>query len=75
VRDQVVIATKFGFRIETAAAGRARQPAARTSGRGGGVAQAARIDTIDLVYQHRVDPNVPIEDVAGAVKDLIAQAR
>ncbi len=71
-RDQVVIATKFGFKIDQ-------------NGKGAGldsrpehikeVAEASlkrlRTDRIDLFYQHRVDPNVPIEDVAGAVKDLI----
>jgi aryl-alcohol dehydrogenase-like predicted oxidoreductase len=71
VRDQVVIATKFGFKFE---GGKqvgldSRPPHIRN------VADAAlkRLKTnyIDLFYQHRVDPNVPIEDVAGAVKDLI----
>jgi aryl-alcohol dehydrogenase-like predicted oxidoreductase len=78
VRDQVVIATKFGFDIDLATGER----------RGGtnsrpdhikAVAEAAlkrlRTDRIDLLYQHRVDPAVPIEDVAGAVKDLIAQGK
>jgi aryl-alcohol dehydrogenase-like predicted oxidoreductase len=71
MRDQVVIATKFGFRIESGKqAGMDSRPAHIKA-----VAEASlkrlRIDTIDLFYQHRVDPNVPIEDVAGAVKDLI----
>src|ERR1700758_547793 len=75
-RDQVVIATKFGFKIDE-------------NGKGAGldsrpehikqVADASlkrlRTDVIDLFYQHRVDPNVPIEDVAGAVKDLIQQGK
>ena len=74
VRDQVVIATKFGFDIDL-----------KTGARNGGVnsrpdhikavAEASlkrlKTDVIDLFYQHRVDPAVPIEDVAGAVKDLI----
>ena len=78
IRDQVVIATKFGFDIDLA-----------TGKRGGGtnsrpehikaVAEAClkrlRTDRIDLFYQHRVDPAVPIEDVAGAVKDLIAEGK
>jgi aryl-alcohol dehydrogenase-like predicted oxidoreductase len=77
VRKQVVIATKFGFDID------------RETGQQQGlnsrpehikqVAEASlkrlRTETIDLFYQHRVDPNVPIEDVAGAVKDLILQGK
>ena len=74
VRDKVVIATKFGFKIDPTT----------TRGIGGvdsrpehikEVAEASlkrlNVDVIDLFYQHRVDPDVPIEDVAGAVKDLI----
>ncbi len=78
VRNTVVIATKFGFDIDP-----------DTGERGAGlnsrpehikvVAEASlrrlRVDVIDLFYQHRVDPAVPIEDVAGAVKELIAQGR
>lgn len=78
VRDKVVIATKFGFDINP-----------QTGARSGGVnSQPAHIkqvaeaslkrlktDVIDLFYQHRVDPNVPIEEVAGAVKDLIQQGK
>src|SRR6185503_9601650 len=76
IRDQVVIGTKFGF---------------KSDGKGGQsgtdsrpehikeVAEAAlkrlKTDRIDLFYQHRVDPAVPIEDVAGAVKDLIEQGK
>ena len=75
VRDQVVIATKFGFRIEGGAqAGLDSRPAHIRE-----VADAAlgrlRTDRIDLFYQHRVDPDVPIEDVAGAVKDLIREGK
>jgi len=76
-RDQVVIATKFGFKLDP------------TSGKQSGldsrpehikeVAEASlkrlKTDVIDLFYQHRVDPSVPIEDVAGAVKDLIQQGK
>ena len=76
-RAQVVIATKFGFKIDP------------TSGKQVGldsrpehikeVAEASlkrlKTDVIDLFYQHRVDPNVPIEDVAGAVKELIQQGK
>ncbi len=78
IRDQVVIATKFGFDIDL-----------ETGKRGSGtnsrpdhikaVTEAClkrlRTDRIDLLYQHRVDPNVPIEDVAGAVRDLIAEGK
>ncbi|NYS40745.1 aldo/keto reductase [Pseudomonas syringae pv. actinidiae] len=78
IREKVVIATKFGFDIDLI-----------TGARGGGtnsrpehiraVAEASlkrlRTDCIDLFYQHRVDPQVPIEDVAGAVKDLIAEGK
>jgi aryl-alcohol dehydrogenase-like predicted oxidoreductase len=74
-RDRVVIATKFGFRIEDGKqAGLDSRPAHIKQ-----VADASlkrlRTDRIDLFYQHRVDPNVPIEDVAGAVKDLIQQGK
>jgi aryl-alcohol dehydrogenase-like predicted oxidoreductase len=78
IRDKVTIATKFGFDIDL-----------ETGARRGGtnsrpehiqqVADAAlkrlRTDHIDLFYQHRVDPNVPIEDVAGTVKELIAEGK
>ncbi len=74
VRDQVVIATKFGFRNGDATAGLDSRPERIRT-----VADAAlkrlRTDWIDLFYQHRVDPNVPIEDVAGAVKDLIREGK
>ena len=75
VRDQVAIATKFGFNIEDGKmAGLNSRPAQIRA-----VADASlkrlRTDRIDLFYQHRVDPDVPIEDVAGAVKDLIAQGK
>lgn len=76
-RGQVVIATKFGFKLDP------------NTGRQAGldsrpehikeVAEASlkrlRVDAIDLLYQHRVDPDVPIEDVAGAVKDLIHEGK
>ena len=78
VREQVVIATKFGFDFDPGVA----------AGQGGmnsrpehikQVAEASlkrlRTDTIDLFYQHRVDPDVPIEDVAGAVKELIEEGK
>src|SRR5215218_5454165 len=75
VRDQVAIATKFGFKIEHGKmAGLNSRPSQIRA-----VADASlkrlRTDRIDLFYQHRVDPDVPIEDVAGAVKDLIAEGK
>ena len=75
VRDQVVIATKFGFRFENGKqAGLDSRPSHIRD-----VAEASlgrlKTDRIDLFYQHRVDPNVPIEDVAGAVRDLIQEGK
>ena len=77
-RDQVVIATKFGFKIDP----KAERPLAGVDSRPEhirAVAEASlkrlKTDIIDLFYQHRVDPNVPIEDVAGTVKDLIQQGK
>jgi len=77
-RGQVVIATKFGFKLDPTA----------ERGLGGldsrpehikqvaeGSLKRLKVDAIDLFYQHRVDPDVPIEDVAGAVKDLIQQGK
>jgi aryl-alcohol dehydrogenase-like predicted oxidoreductase len=73
-RDQVVIATKFGFKPAADGCGRWSELDSRPE-QIKAVAEASlkrlRTDVIDLFYQHRVDPNVPIEDVAGAVKDLI----
>jgi aryl-alcohol dehydrogenase-like predicted oxidoreductase len=72
-RDKVVIATKFGFDTTGVAALNSRPEHIRQ------VAEASlkrlRTEVIDLFYQHRVDPNVPIEDVAGAVKDLIREGK
>ncbi|MDM0004999.1 aldo/keto reductase [Variovorax sp. J22G73] len=74
VRDQVVIATKFGFREGDTAQGLDSRPERIRQ-----VADAAlkrlRTDRIDLFYQHRVDPAVPIEDVAGTVKDLVREGK
>jgi aryl-alcohol dehydrogenase-like predicted oxidoreductase len=75
VRDQVVIATKFGFTFENGRiAGLDSRPAHIRE-----VAEASlkrlKTDRIDLFYQHRVDPEVPIEDVAGAVRDLIREGK
>ncbi|NEX94307.1 aldo/keto reductase [Caulobacter sp. 17J65-9] len=76
VRDKVVIATKFGFDLESEPSARklnSRPEHVRA------VAEASlkrlKTEVIDLFYQHRVDPDVPIEDVAGAVKDLIAEGK
>jgi aryl-alcohol dehydrogenase-like predicted oxidoreductase len=75
IRDQVVIATKFGFDIDLATGERRGGTNSRPE-HVKAVADAClkrlRTDRIDLFYQHRVDPNVPIEDVAGVVKKLIA---
>src|SRR4051794_26481503 len=75
LRDRVVIATKFGFELSTG------QPTG-TDGRPETIRSSVhdslrrlRTDRIDLLYQHRVDPNVPIEDVAGAVSELIAEGK
>jgi aryl-alcohol dehydrogenase-like predicted oxidoreductase len=73
-RNEIVIATKFGFKEGKTPLGADSRPENIKA-----VAEAAlkrlRTDTIDLFYQHRVDPNVPIEDVAGAVKDLIREGK
>jgi aryl-alcohol dehydrogenase-like predicted oxidoreductase len=71
VRDQVVIATKFGFRYEDGRiAGLSSRPDDIRRAADGSLRRLG-IDVIDLYYQHRVDPQVPIEDVAGTVKELI----
>jgi aryl-alcohol dehydrogenase-like predicted oxidoreductase len=74
MRDQVIIATKFGFKEGEASQGMDSRPAHIRE-----VANASlerlQTDRIDLFYQHRVDPNVPIEDVAGTVKDLIREGK
>jgi len=74
VRDKVIIATKFGFENGLPAQGPNSKPERIRV-----VAEAAlkrlRSDVIDLCYQHRVDPNVPIEDVAGTVRDLIQEGK
>ena len=74
MRDQAVIATKFGFKDGDVGHGLDSRPERIRE-----VVEASlrrlRTDRIDLLYQHRVDPNVPMEEVAGAVKDLIAQGK
>jgi aryl-alcohol dehydrogenase-like predicted oxidoreductase len=75
VRDQVVVATKFGFDLATGqSAGLDSRPETIRSSVERSL-ERLRTDTIDLLYQHRVDPNVPIEDVAGTVKELIAEGK
>jgi aryl-alcohol dehydrogenase-like predicted oxidoreductase len=73
IRDKVVIATKFGFDMEKGGALNSQSAHIRK------VVEASlkrlRTDRIDLYYQHRVDPNVPIEDVAGTIKDLIREGK
>ena len=76
IRDQVVIATKFGFEIgidgkQTGLNSYPDYIRQRTEGS----LKRLGVETIDLYYQHRVDPNVPIEDVAGTVKDLIREGK
>ncbi|SEB51018.1 aldo/keto reductase [Terriglobus roseus] len=78
IRDKVIIATKFGFDIDPETGKRG----IGTNSRPEHIKAAAnaclkrlRTDHIDLLYQHRVDPNVPIEDVAGAVKELITEGK
>src|SRR5437762_5038411 len=78
-RKQVVIATKFGFELSGSDT---RPGAAGLNSRPEHIKEAAegslkrlKVETIDLLYQHRVDPTVPIEDVAGAVKELIQQGK
>ncbi len=74
LRDRVVIATKFGFKVGMSSAGMDSRPEHIRD-----VAEASlkrlKTDRIDLFYQHRVDPNVPMEDVAGTVRDLIAEGK
>ncbi|SDM99246.1 aldo/keto reductase [Ensifer sp. YR511] len=75
VRDRVVIATKFGFNIvDGKQSGLSSRPEHIRSVCDASLKRLG-VDVIDLFYQHRVDPNVPIEDVAGAVKDLIAAGK
>lgn len=70
IRDQVVIATKFGFKDGTAQAGMDSRPE-RIRAVAENSLRRLKTDRLDLFYQHRVDPNVPMEDVAGTVSELI----
>lgn len=77
IRDQVVIATKFGFDVDPVT-GENRGVSSRPENIRAVVERSLRrlgVEAVDLVYQHRVDPKVPIEDVAGAVRDLIAEGK
>jgi len=81
-RGRVVIATKFGFDLSPNFDVRGMKGSPRLNSRPEHIKQAVegslkrlRVETIDLLYQHRVDPNVPIEDVAGAVKELMQQGK
>jgi aryl-alcohol dehydrogenase-like predicted oxidoreductase len=78
LRDSVVMATKFGFNFGPKADGKPQglcsQPGYILQTVEGSL-KRLRVDSIDLLYQHRVDPDVPIEEVAGAVKDLIQQGK
>src|SRR5579859_4139222 len=74
-REQVVIATKFGFKFgPSGPVGLDSRPAHIKQAVEGSL-KRLRVEIIDLYYQHRVDPDVPIEDVAAAVKDLIQQGK
>ena len=75
VRDRVVIATKFGFDIEGGRQAGTNSRPEHIRAVADASLERLGIEQIDLLYQHRVDPNVPIEDVAGAVKDLIAAGK
>src|SRR5258706_4308794 len=79
IREQVVIATKFGFNIDSDGTQHQQPPLNSHPERIKEVAEASlmrlKTDYIDLFYQHRVNPNVPIEDVAGAIKDLIDEGK
>ncbi|MEH2236036.1 aldo/keto reductase [Nostoc sp.] len=81
-RGQVIIATKFGFDLSPNSDPRGMKGSPGLNSRPEHIKQVVegslkrlKIETIDLLYQHRVDPNVPIEDVAGAVKDLIREGK
>lgn len=74
VRDKVVIATKFGFKNGVPSQGLDSRPE-RIREHTEAALKRLRTDVIDLLYQHRVDPNVPIEEVAGTVKDLIREGK
>jgi len=74
-RGQVVIATKFGFDCDSGKQGGVTSEPARIKRVVEASLKRLKVETIDLLYQHRVDPNVPIEDVAGTVKELVQQGK
>lgn len=73
IRDQVVLATKFGFDMAAGGAMNSQPQHIRAAVEGS--LKRLRTDRVDILYQHRVDPNVPMEDVAGTVKELIAEGK
>ncbi|MFF3846483.1 aldo/keto reductase [Streptomyces sp. NPDC002328] len=75
VREQAVIATKFGFRIENGAPAGLNSRPEQIRAVAAASLKRLRVDTLDLFYQHRVDPQVPIEDVAGAVGELVQEGK
>lgn len=75
LRNQVVIATKFGFNIEDGMMNGVTSKPERIKQAVEGSLKRLKVEHIDLLYQHRVDPTVPIEDVAGIVKELIGQGK
>jgi pyridoxine 4-dehydrogenase len=75
IRDQVVIATKFGFKIQDGRQVGVDSRPAHIREVADASLQRLRTDRIDLLYQHRVDPDVPIEEVAGTVKELIHEGK
>ena len=74
-REQVVIATKFGFDCDSGKQGGVTSQPERIKRVVEASLKRLKVQTIDLLYQHRVDPNVPIEDVAGTVKELVQQGK
>jgi len=74
-RGQVVIATKFGFDCDSGQQGGVTSQPERIKRVAEVSLKRLKVETIDLLYQHRVDPNVPIEDVAGTVKELVQQGK
>src|SRR5580658_8524590 len=74
-RDQIILATKFGFRFENGKRTGLNSHPDHMSKAVDGSLKRLRTDHIDLLYQHRVDPSVPIEEVAGTVRDLIAEGK
>lgn len=75
IRDNVVIATKFGFDVSQGKQGKVDSRPENIRRAVEGSLKRLKVESIDLLYQHRVDPNVPIEEVAGTVEDLIKQGK